>query len=1851
MEVDIQEDLAGATAASVEVNFKQERKKQVVHSSITAPPVVMSYVETREKQRTNLRRKITNTLKELRKQMDSNGPRTFIRQEAEELRSIGKSCREINDELCDNYHDEAKADEFHARQLVYSVDIAKMLEEAATHLALRADETSTIFTEGTSTPVTQPRGGQKIQDVVEYAREQQKTLEEAMVRTMGKTPTEWMESTTPKPRNMTHMDPTFEEEGDLQSGNPKPTNERIQRKVKLPSEPMQERENELSDDWIDRYVMGLEEPEIKEPQKGAPKVELPKYDGSPLKWFNWIGQFKGMIHDTDLTPEIKLTALSNHLTEKDRRLISRTGGGDKPYKAALKILKQICGRRDIIRKSHRREIEMAIIKGRSAIAFYDFALKIRTSLEELHQLNEPIETGMIDVVCKKIPQEEQDEWKRPLQGKEEYRTLQELANWVVQRALAKPHVDTLMEDRFENNNIFENRQGRTNQAAGTLQTAIAKVGGTNRNTPYGEPSASRCFRCGENHRLTACPTFKRDGLKTKRRLVEEKNLCENCLGGKHRASECRNKQTCPKESCGKHHHILLHEDKEEVMRNVYHNTGIGLRGFLGTTLVRTKNLAGEEVPLNILLDSGSNLTLMREGLIQMLGLRGVSEKVSINTAGGGRMSASKEVKLTVTSNLGEEIKIRAWAVSKVCDPLPREDWNREKYKWAHLAKLPLESTGGRIDILLGSDHVDSIVARELRVGKEYEPVAARTRFGWIVIGRSGEATDKHCFIATKEEQDLQIDRALTQFFATENYGAEKIQEFRTREEEEALKIIQRGTKKLEVGYEIGLPWKAGEPRLENNKIVAESRLKSLQKRFEKDPEFEKDYNTAIKKYVTEGYASQIVEEDGPAFYLPHHGVYKTTLGPKKLRVVFNAASRFRGKCLNDALYKGPAWLNQLPQVLIKFRERKVAFTADIEAMFSRIRLTPTDARYHRFLWTDKETGQTSTYQMNRLTFGDCCSPFVAVYATRKVAEDYSKGREGAADAIRNRLYMDDYLDSADTVEKAVQRAKEVDDILKNGDFHLTKWLSNNSKFNAQFQQSSGGRDKVELGQSDAETKILGVCWKPKTDQLTFVITKPDLTYTKRGLLSLIAGVFDPLGLAAPLITKAKIRLRIVGIQNKGWDTELLEEDKLWWKLWIKKLDLLNEMKIPRCLAPGENIKDTQLHIFSDASEEAFAAVVYLRTVEENGKVTTAIIMAKTKLAALKTVSVAKLELNAAVLGARLAKYVGEGMARKVNRRFFWTDSSCVRNWIRASAASYMPFVNHRIGEIQTITETQEWRFIPGKLNPSDLATRSELEEKYLIPDEWSTGPEFLRQSEMEWPKDLPWAVVKEDMRTKVSTTLLVKKIEEDTNWKEQLDKLSWEEVKGLKGNTKDLIKRCQEEEFLMEIQKIKKAQRIESTSKLLSLTPVIDKDGLLRVGGRIGRVELPYENRHPIILPAKHELTRRIVFQFHEGLHHGGTDFILAHVRQYFWVLHGRETVKRATNSCPSCIKERARPGQQLMGDLPLARLDMLSHPFSRTSVDYFGPLMVEVTRGKPTKRYGAIFTCLTTRAVYLDLAKTLSSEDFLLVLRRFVGLYGRPRSIHSDNGTNFVGAERMLKEEVQGLPGKKSEDFLKQETIEWHFQPPRAPHFGGSHESLVKSTKKILYRILDMENTAHRFPSPEGLQTLLFEVAGILNTRPLGYVSSDPKDFRPLRPHDFLNRPPVASTAPVEYKDALPKERYHYVQKMTNIFWDMWKKMYIQSLMERKQWKRTQRNLEVGDLVLLIERNQPRGQWITGRVKKTYPGMDNLVRVVDVETQDGVYRRAIHTLCLLGSPDEKWNSLPDPGRLVGGSMFRRNPD
>jgi hypothetical protein len=315
------------------------------------------------------------------------------------------------------------------------------------------------------------------------------------------------------------------------------------------------------------------------------------------------------------------------------------------------------------------------------------------------------------------------------------------------------------------------------------------------------------------------------------------------------------------------------------------------------------------------------------------------------------------------------------------------------------------------------------------------------------------------------------------------------------------------------------------------------------------------------------------------------------------------------------------------------------------------------------------------------------------------------------------------------------------------------------------------------------------------------------------------------------------------------------------------------------------------------------------------------------------------------------------------------------------------------------------------------------------------------------------------------------------------------------------------------------------------------------------------------------------------------------------------------------------------MADLHESRLADGEPPFTRTSLDYFGPLTVAQYRGREKKVWGALFTCLTTRAIYLDLAPSCSAEDFLLVLRRFISIYGKPKRIHSDNGTNFVGGEKALREEIDSLHASDElKAFLSAQQIDWTFQPARAPHFGGAHESLVRTTKKALYAALDQEKGILRIPTEDTLRTLLFEVAGLLNARPLTYVSADPEDDRPLTPNDFLNRPVADSLPAGDFSTALPQDRFRYVQRMLALFWDRWRNGYLQSLIARPKWQKAQQNLAVGDLVLEKDPGIGRGKWSLGQVVRVYPGTDGLVRAVDIKLDNGVFRRPIHQLVLFRS-------------------------
>ena len=703
--------------------------------------------------------------------------------------------------------------------------------------------------------------------------------------------------------------------------------------------------------------------------------------------------------------------------------------------------------------------------------------------------------------------------------------------------------------------------------------------------------------------------------------------------------------------------------------------------------------------------------------------------------------------------------------------------------------------GGRVDILIGNDYSHLTVALESRVGKDYEPTAIRSRLGWIIRGvvqggASVTAVRTHTVTSSTQLEEIALE--LRRFCDTENFGTESQAVGMSADDRQAIAILEAGTKRLELGYEVPITWKTGEPDLVCNRQMAQQRLGGLLRRFGRDPAFEEDYRAAIRKTIDKGYASILSEEEAASakYFLAHHGVYK---GPK-LRVVFDAAAPFHGKSLNDAILSGPALQPPLPAVLIQFREGAVAWASDVEAMFSRFRLNPADADYFCFLWQESSQEPVGC-RMDRLPFGATCSPFIAIHTTRREVSDAGVG-EKTVDAVKKRMYVDDYLGSARSVDEGVTEASAVKKALAGDDLHFQDWISNSAEFVAAMQGENKPLSEFSnLSTDNDSTKVLGAVWSTSTDTLGFRINNPtEEQYTRLSLTSKVAGDFDPLGLAAPVIIKAKVRLRELGVKGLKWADLVEGPDRAWWESWFQIMKELVHVSIERCLFPEEEgIVESQLHTFGDASEEAYAAVVYVRNRYRCGQILVRIVKASSKLAPKKSLSVPKLELNAALLSSRVAAAVQSCFIHPIHRRYFLMDSSTVRNWIRATASFYQVFVANRIGEIQTLTESDEWRFVPGKLNPADAATRSAFGEE-VWPRIWQEAPDFLLQPESDWPTDLPWMAATAELKT--TKLYHVQTTSDPFDWLTvSLDESNISSFLKLEGDAKDLIKRCQTEAF------------------------------------------------------------------------------------------------------------------------------------------------------------------------------------------------------------------------------------------------------------------------------------------------------------------------------------------------------------------------------------------------------------------------------------------------------------------------
>ncbi|KAK3754172.1 hypothetical protein QZH41_007960 [Actinostola sp. cb2023] len=738
-------------------------------------------------------------------------------------------------------------------------------------------------------------------------------------------------------------------------------------------------------------------------------------------------------------------------------------------------------------------------------------------------------------------------------------------------------------------------------------------------------------------------------------------------------------------------------------------------------------------------------------------------------------------------------------------------------------------------------------------------------------------------------------------------------------------------------------------------------------------------------------------------------------------------------------------------------------------MFLQVVLDEEDQDLHRYLWRDFDVNAPiKEFRMLRLTFGINSSPFLAISVTRELATEHQKKYPVASKEIQTNMYVDDYLGGAQDSKSAVELYSELKDLMNEGGFDLTKWSSNSIEVLEVIPAEDRASMKTEDTANEPELlKALGITWNPKKDVFQFILTKKiDLkeVKTKRTLLGAISKVFDPLGLVSPFIITAKLIMQDLWVKGIPWDEKLDEGTLRRWTEWYTQLETLATMEIPRSFLPkvGE-IVEVQVHGFADASEKAYAGVVYVRLETDDEQVKTCMVMSKSKLAPLKRLTLPRLELMAALITARLARYVIKALNLQANSVYLWTDSMIVLQWICGYPNDWKPFVCNRVQEIQQLFEPECWRHCSSVDNAADQASRgsslSDLQEK------WWTGPSWLTGHQSKWPKTLKQMTQDDDLLEKkknkeesltsnvaqtkaqepltdttkfekwskiVAVTARVMKcysiwkqkaLNKDTDFKNNIENgVTSEEIKQAEVHW---MRKIQEECYSDEINCLRQHQRVHPKSSLLCLDPFFDDhDNLLKVGGRLRNAELQEEQRQQVILPSHHDLVGKIIKSYHEKLLHAGVEHVLSCTRQRLWIIHGRREVKKVSAKCEVCKRWSAPRACQKAGQLPRERV--VPEPcFTNVGMDFAGPFYLKefqattktakASKAKASKKdnlkkaYVCLFSCMSSRAVHLELVMSMDTDRVLMALRRLFARRGLCQIIWSDNFRSFKAANRQL--------------------------------------------------------------------------------------------------------------------------------------------------------------------------------------------------------------------------------------------------
>ena len=1634
-----------------------------------------------------------------------------------------------------------------------------------------------------------------------------------------------------------------------------------------------------SDSTINQNVPSPRNPLLFESNVKLPKISIPIFKGDTKFWPTFFDLFKKLIHENRRLGDVeKLQYLFQFLEDEPLKLLSGISITDDNYQVAFdKLVKRYQNKR-LLASNALSSIMSSNLKNDSAKELRQLLNTFSESLAILNSLN--FNTNNWDFILFYILLEKIDASTRTdFEVKHSHidiPTYVQLSNFLESRCKALEsvqHLSAYKSNKYANSNFTPKTSNfhKTNNKPSTSSFSF--------NTRALPSSSITCYYCKELHVLSKCPRFLEKSVFDRNSYVKQNKLCSNCLHHSHSLQNCSSNYRC--RVCKNKHHSVLHIPRTSDMNTIAplatppqiesqttnqvseQNTSASLtvQQFTGNTFSKTSTVLlataiaeirdgmGNFQTIRVLLDPGSQCNFISEKCLRRLGLPRRSFSTSIS--GLNQMSSFSSKGLTncflkPTASQNPTFNFDAIVVPQLCSNMPQFDV--QIGDWNHIEGLQLADKNyflsGPIDLLIGAELFTSLLLGGKRDGGPGQPSAIETVFGWVLLGKLS-TSHQNSFQTFFVNTDVPLDVSLTKFWEIEQVPTKT---YCSPEDAKCEEMFKNTTTRDSSGrFVVHLPFKHNFPDIGDTYAQAFRRFTLLESRLLKNPTLYSAYSDFMKDYVDSGHMSKVplnTPKPPISCFLPHHCVIKPESVSTKLRVVWDGSARgSKGISLNDTLYSGPKLQKDIFSLLLVFRFHPIVFIADIKQMFRQVLINPEHRHFQKILWRFSPNDSLSEWTLNTVTFGLSSSPYLAMRVIQELA-DLEKDRfPEASKILKSQMYIDDILGTCPSVASALALQQELIGLLMLGGFELRKWASNSEEILSAVPSTDRQMPLSFDKEEPHFLKVLGLQWQPFSDTFSYQFQQDEKPCTKRNILSKIGKIFDPLGFLSPVILSAKILMQKLWVANNTWDETPAKEIVDSWTHIESEFSEFSNIQLPRRIVV-ENYSRCELHGFSDASNRGYGAVIYFR-VESAEQISVSLVCAKSRVAPLKSLSLPRLELCGAKLLSDLIEVVKDTYANQItfDEVFAWCDSQVVLSWLAGSPSRWETFVANRVSYIQDKVPTSSWHYVPTALNAADCASRGLSPSALLSYDLWWKGPDFLSLSREDWyssaflkpplksyeiPEEKKVVLTVELREDHILDTLLEKhsslsKIQRilsycfrvSTNLKSSNRIFGHPSPDELHRALMCLIKHVQYSVFTVIISKITQNLLLPKPFRKLAL--FLDTDGFLRAGGRLKNSDLEFSVKYPLLLPSSHRFTTLIIEFTHLKYCHPGFKTLHNLLIQQFWILSARRAIQKTLSNCFRCFKVRPKfYTPPIMGDLPNHRISQVK-PFSYVAIDFCGPFHISLYKmrgAKMFKSYVCVFVCTSTKAIHLELTQELSTDSFIAAFRRFIARRGNIISCFSDNGTNFVGAYNQFQEYARLASEKLN--------FRWQFSPPSGPHFNGLAEAGVKGVKTHLLRVVGDQRLTY-----EEFSTLLCQIEGILNSRPLTSQSSDVNDLIPLTPSHFLTLEPMNCTIPnVDFSDVAVNRlsRWQLIQRLHSDFWKRYYKEYLNTLQQRQKWLKSGQEVKINDLVLISNNNVPPLNWPIGRVIELHPGDDSRVRVATIKTANGQYRRPVVKLCPL---------------------------